>query len=480
MRNAKVTETTTESRGDLMTKLQRKTHKNGAYYPIIFMLLAFSVGQFWAAEKNTPVVRAILFTSPTCPHCAMVKEEVLPPLAERYGPQLQVVVVSIATTSGYELFLSACMKHALLRLSVPLLIVGNTPMVGSDEIPQKFPGLIEKYIAEGGIGWPNISGLNAMLAESPAFSPEAAPRGEQATAVSAPATQGHIALDFEPPADTSVAKAAAHAEKTSTAEASQSSHAANPKEAERAASAPPPIKPAESDISRIDETASAGSAIPAPEVKEGPSGIIDLTADTAEAGVWDRIKRDKYGNGLAILVLAGMILTLLASMKVLRKSSFQPAETKNPRFDWLIPLLTIAGMGVAAYLSHVELRQVEAVCGPVGDCNTVNQSEYAKLFGVLPIGVLGLFGFLVILAVWALRRWGPERLSRWAAAGILAMTGFGVLFSVYLTFLEPFVIGATCLWCLSSAAIMTALYALSLKPGRQAFSALFRTRRPSG
>jgi uncharacterized membrane protein len=32
-----------------------------------------------------------------------------------------------------------------------------------------------------------------------------------------------------------------------------------------------------------------------------------------------------------------------------------------------------------------------------------------------------------------------------------------VLFSIYLTFLEPFVIGATCAWCLTSALIMTLL-----------------------
>jgi uncharacterized membrane protein len=37
------------------------------------------------------------------------------------------------------------------------------------------------------------------------------------------------------------------------------------------------------------------------------------------------------------------------------------------------------------------------------------------------------------------------------------MVAGGVLFSIYLTFLEPFVIGATCAWCLSSAVIMTLL-----------------------
>jgi uncharacterized membrane protein len=50
------------------------------------------------------------------------------------------------------------------------------------------------------------------------------------------------------------------------------------------------------------------------------------------------------------------------------------------------------------------------------------------------------------------------------------MTAFGLAFSIYLTFLEPFVIGATCAWCLTSAIVMTALFWLSLKPARLAYS----------
>jgi uncharacterized membrane protein len=140
--------------------------------------------------------------------------------------------------------------------------------------------------------------------------------------------------------------------------------------------------------------------------------------------------------------------------------------------DWLNPLLALAGLGVAAYLASVEVREVEAVCGPVGDCNTVQQSEYARLFGVLPIGVLGVLGFALILTAWCVRRCGNGRTASWAAIALLVLTGFGTLFSAYLTFLEPFVIGATCLWCLSSAVIMTALYALAQSPGREAVEQL--------
>ena len=52
---------------------------------------------------------------------------------------------------------------------------------------------------------------------------------------------------------------------------------------------------------------------------------------------------------------------------------------------------------------------------------------------------------------------------------LVLMTFGGTLFSIYLTFLEPFVIGATCAWCLTSAILMTTLLLLTVTPQRLAF-----------
>jgi uncharacterized membrane protein len=134
----------------------------------------------------------------------------------------------------------------------------------------------------------------------------------------------------------------------------------------------------------------------------------------------------------------------------------------------------LIGCGVAAYMAYVETTQVSAVCGPVGDCNTVQQSAYARLFGVLPIGVLGVLGYIAILVAWLVRRFGRGCPADLAALALLGMTAFGTLFSIYLTFLEPFVIGATCAWCLSSAIIMTLLLWLALPSGRQAIINLYQ------
>ena len=43
------------------------------------------------------------------------------------------------------------------------------------------------------------------------------------------------------------------------------------------------------------------------------------------------------------------------------------------------------------------------------------------------------------------------------------MTFGGTLFSIYLTFLEPFVIGAVCAWCLTSAVVMTLLLVVAVR-----------------
>jgi uncharacterized membrane protein len=178
---------------------------------------------------------------------------------------------------------------------------------------------------------------------------------------------------------------------------------------------------------------------------------------------------DPYGNSLSVVVLVAMLVVLARSALLARGA----ASTREIALaTWLVPALSVLGLGIAGYLSWVETGHADAVCGPVGDCNTVQQSEYARLFGLVPVGILGVVGFVAILAAWTARRFGPGRVRPPAAIVLLFLTGAGTLFSVYLTFLEPFVIGATCLWCLSSATIMTILYSLSFDPGRCALSEL--------
>ena len=87
-----------------------------------------------------------------------------------------------------------------------------------------------------------------------------------------------------------------------------------------------------------------------------------------------------------------------------------------------------------------------------------------RLFGI-PIGVLGVVGYALLLAGWVVARLVHGRMADLIVAGMAAGAFLGVCFSAYLTFLEPFVIGATCMWCITSALTMLALLWLLARPG---------------
>jgi uncharacterized membrane protein len=113
-------------------------------------------------------------------------------------------------------------------------------------------------------------------------------------------------------------------------------------------------------------------------------------------------------------------------------------------------VLALAGVGVAGYLTWVHYADLEPICaGGSGGCEKVQSSDYAELAGV-PVALLGLIGYVAILASLAI----PGDMGRFAGA-VMALAGFG--FSAWLTYVELFEIDAICQWCVASAVIMTAL-----------------------
>jgi uncharacterized membrane protein len=113
-------------------------------------------------------------------------------------------------------------------------------------------------------------------------------------------------------------------------------------------------------------------------------------------------------------------------------------------------VLTLAGIGVAAYLTYVHYAGLQPFCaGGSHGCERVQSSSYASVGG-LPVALLGLAGYVAIAAALV----APGESAR-VAATALAVTGFG--FSAYLTYLELFVIDAICQWCVASAVILTLL-----------------------
>lgn len=137
------------------------------------------------------------------------------------------------------------------------------------------------------------------------------------------------------------------------------------------------------------------------------------------------------------------------------------------RLDALLALAA-AGTAIAAYLTWVAFDEgSEIACGPLGDCHTVQSSQYAEVAGV-PVGVLGLAMYAGLLAVIGTRLRWRESPAMPVVLGPLtfALAFGGAVYSAYLTYLELFVIDAICAWCVASAVVVTAIWLLSLPDAR--------------
>jgi glutaredoxin len=138
-------------------------------------------------EEAQPVARVILVSTPTCPHCLYVKQEVLPPLEERYGPQLEITVLELTEPASYELFTAILEQNPGLPTGVPQLYIGQNALVGSDQIENFLPGLIEDSLAEGGWDW-----------SIPIDAPRAAATAEPAASAANASAPLYLAYFYDP------------------------------------------------------------------------------------------------------------------------------------------------------------------------------------------------------------------------------------------------------------------------------------------
>ena len=110
-------------------------------------------------------------------------------------------------------------------------------------------------------------------------------------------------------------------------------------------------------------------------------------------------------------------------------------------------VLALAGIGVATYIAIAESGGGAPKCLAGGSgCETVADSKYAHLAGV-NVAVIGIVGYVLVFVA-AIVPGDPGRFGGF----LFALVGFG--FSLYLTYLELFVIDAICQWCVASAILM--------------------------
>lgn len=135
--------------------------------------------------------------------------------------------------------------------------------------------------------------------------------------------------------------------------------------------------------------------------------------------------------------------------------------------DWqalLIQLLAVPGMLVAyyLYLYHEGVLFTTCTISELWDCGQVSGpgSPYASI-GPIPVALIGLTGYAAIFATVWLREWIPlidENLPEL----LVGLIGLAFLFTLGLTLLEAFVIGAFCQYCIVSAAIILVMTILAV------------------
>ena len=117
--------------------------------------------------------------------------------------------------------------------------------------------------------------------------------------------------------------------------------------------------------------------------------------------------------------------------------------------------LCVVGMALTAYLSAVKwFGATPLYCGQESSCDIVQSSRWSTLLGI-PLSLWGVLTYAALgMLVWRMRR----RRSTWIYAAFVACMGVGI--SIYLTAISVLVIEATCVYCLASFAIITAIFAL--------------------
>jgi uncharacterized membrane protein len=123
--------------------------------------------------------------------------------------------------------------------------------------------------------------------------------------------------------------------------------------------------------------------------------------------------------------------------------------------------LALAGVFLTIYLTLYKLGYIGHLACGTGECETVQLSKWSTLFG-LPVALWGCGFYLAVFLVATVgttERWAE---ARSVSVILVALTGWGVVFSAFLTYLEVAEIHAICRYCVVSAVLTCVLFAVSV------------------
>lgn len=115
-------------------------------------------------------------------------------------------------------------------------------------------------------------------------------------------------------------------------------------------------------------------------------------------------------------------------------------------------LLTLIGLADATYLTASHFAGETVTCVGTAGCSDVLSSSYAKI-GPIPLAGLGALAYFAAFSAATLAAFGFPR----ARAGLMVCVGAMFVTSLWLLYVQAFVLHAFCSYCLLSAALSFAL-----------------------
>jgi uncharacterized membrane protein len=122
--------------------------------------------------------------------------------------------------------------------------------------------------------------------------------------------------------------------------------------------------------------------------------------------------------------------------------------------------LLVIGLFVSIYMTIYKVTNNESMCIGSSGCSEVNASRYSEINGI-PVAVLGIVGYTALLALLFLEQ-RPGIIQQNGTMMFFGISLIGFLFTLYLIYLEVALIKAYCPFCLTSQAMMTIIFIISV------------------
>ncbi|MFL6227823.1 MAG: vitamin K epoxide reductase family protein [Pyrinomonadaceae bacterium] len=126
--------------------------------------------------------------------------------------------------------------------------------------------------------------------------------------------------------------------------------------------------------------------------------------------------------------------------------------TPSAALDIVAALLALVGLGDAVYLTVEHLTGATLQCSITHGCAEVLGSPYATVGG-LPLAAFGAAAYFTVFSLSTLAAFGYA----WARSIVAPLVALMFLFTLWLLYLQAFVLHAFCQYCLLSATVTTLL-----------------------